>query len=198
MARAASPDVRARILEAAETRLWRYGFKKTTIDEIAADAGVGKGTVYLHFDSKEDIALAIIAQYKQSTVEHLQALARDAGKNPVEKLKAMLTQPVLRAHALCAQSPAALEIVAAIRPRIQESIRPYIEQEVALLAEVLEEGCREGRFAIADTRQAACTLKYMTAGFALPYPAVTGLENIETEIARIVDLTVRGLRPCQD
>ncbi len=198
MARAASPDVRARILEAAEARLWRYGFKKTTIDEIAADAGVGKGTVYLHFDSKEDIALAIIAHYKQSTVEHLQTLAHDAGSNPVQRLKEMLTQPVLRAHALCAQSPAALEIVVAVRPRIQEIIRPYIEQEVALLAEVLEAGCRGGHFAVADTQQAARTLKYMTAGFWPPYPAVIGPENIEIEIARIVDLTVRGLRPCQD
>jgi AcrR family transcriptional regulator len=50
MARVAKENIREKILEAAERRLWHYGIKKTTIDEIAADAGVGKGTVYFPCD----------------------------------------------------------------------------------------------------------------------------------------------------
>ncbi len=68
MARAANSEVRLKILEAAKERLWHFGFKKTTIDEIAADAGVGKGTVYLHFNSKEDIALAIMSEFKTESL----------------------------------------------------------------------------------------------------------------------------------
>ena len=68
-------DVRQKILDAAQHRLWHYGYKKTTIDEIASDAGVGKGTVYLHFDSKEDIGLAIMAQYKETSLHEIEAVA---------------------------------------------------------------------------------------------------------------------------
>jgi AcrR family transcriptional regulator len=52
-----SCETRQAILEAARSRFLHYGYKKTTIDEIAADAGVGKGTVYLYFGGKEDILL---------------------------------------------------------------------------------------------------------------------------------------------
>src|SRR5271168_2046080 len=83
MSRIAKENVREKILHAAEKRLWHYGFRKTTIDEIAADAGVGKGTVYLYFDSKEDIALAIMGQYKTDTLERLGAIARDTQLSPI-------------------------------------------------------------------------------------------------------------------
>ncbi len=44
-----------RILDAAKALILHYGFDKTTVSEIARDAGVSKGAIYLHFDSKEAI-----------------------------------------------------------------------------------------------------------------------------------------------
>src|SRR4051812_24601275 len=43
------------ILEAAVKAFSRFGFKKASVDEIARDAGVAKGTVYLACESKEDL-----------------------------------------------------------------------------------------------------------------------------------------------
>jgi AcrR family transcriptional regulator len=43
------------ILDAAVKAFAQYGFKKTSVDEIARDAGVAKGTVYLACESKEDL-----------------------------------------------------------------------------------------------------------------------------------------------
>src|SRR4051812_176649 len=107
MARTLQMDVRSKILSAAEERLWHYGFKKTTIDEIAADAGVGKGTVYLYFDSKEDIALAIMAQFKMSSLACQQSIARDPLRDPQQKLKDILISPALSAFDRCERSPQA-------------------------------------------------------------------------------------------
>ena len=194
MSRSGHGDVRQKILEAAEQRLWHYGFKKTTIDEIAADAGVGKGTVYLYFESKEDIGLAIMAQYKAQSLSRVEAVARDPNKHPIEKIKNMLQQPVLNAHKRCAESPAALELVVALRPHIAKRLQPYVEQEIAMLAQVMEQGNELGVFAVEDTMQAARTLKLMCMGFLPPYPCVQEPENMEIEIGRIVDLTVQGLR----
>ncbi len=187
-------DVRQKILEAAEQRLWHYGFKKTTIDEIASDAGVGKGTVYLYFEGKEDIGLAIMAQFKEKSLFEIEAIARDPGKTPVQKLKEMLQGPMLRAHQRCHESPAALELVVAIKPHIQARLRPYLEKEWELLAGVLEEGNHQGIFEIADPLRAAQTLKTMCLGFLPPYPCAASPAEIAGEISEIVDLTVRGLR----
>src|ERR1700761_3002609 len=43
------------ILSAAVRAFARFGFKKTSVDQIAKDAGVAKGTVYLAADTKEDL-----------------------------------------------------------------------------------------------------------------------------------------------
>lgn len=187
-------DVRQKILDAAEQRLWHYGFKKTTIDEIASDAGVGKGTVYLYFEGKEDIGLAIIAQYKATSLETIKEIAQHPSKTPVQKLKEMLQQPMLHANQRCSESPATLELVVAIKPHWQARLRPYLEQEWALLAEVLEEGNRLGVFDVPDTLRAARTLKTMCLGFLPPYPCAASTDEIASEIAEIVDLTTRGLR----
>jgi AcrR family transcriptional regulator len=196
MARAASEDIRQRILDAAEERLWRYGLKKTTIDEIAADAAVGKGTIYLHFDSKEDICVAIVARYKQQHLEESERISRDLSKDVIQRLLEMLTMPLVNAHQRCAQTPEARELVIAVRPHLQERIRPYIEHEYVLIAEVLEEGNRRGIFDVSDTMQAARTLKGMTHGLLPPYPYVKTVEDIQAEVQRIVALAVRGLRRC--
>ena len=187
-------DVRQKILDAAEHRLWHYGFKKTTVDEIASDAGVGKGTVYLYFEGKEDIGLAIMAQFKEKSMGQIEAIAHDLSKTSVQKLKEMLQQPMLSAFQRCHESPATLELVVAIKPHIRARMRPYLEQEWALLAGVLEEGNQLGVFDVPDTLRAARTLKTMCLGFLPPYPCVSSTDEIAAEIAHIVDLTVQGLR----
>jgi AcrR family transcriptional regulator len=187
-------DVRQRILDAAEQRLWHYGFKKTTIDEIASDAGVGKGTVYLYFEGKEDIGLAIIANYKEKSLLEIEAIARDLDKTPPQKLKEMLQHSILTAYQKCQDSPAMLELIVAIKPHIRAHVQPFTEREYVLLAQVLDEGNRLGVFEVPDTARAARTLKMMTHGFLPPYPCATSLDEIAAEIAQIVDLTTRGLR----
>ena len=49
---------RARILEVARRRFSHYGYDKTTMAEIAEDAGMAVGTLYLFFKNKQDIVMA--------------------------------------------------------------------------------------------------------------------------------------------
>jgi AcrR family transcriptional regulator len=48
-----------RILDAAAELILRWGYKKTTIDDIARQAGVAKGTIYLHWKTREDLFVAL-------------------------------------------------------------------------------------------------------------------------------------------
>jgi TetR/AcrR family fatty acid metabolism transcriptional regulator len=52
----------ALILQAAEEVLMEKGYHETSIDEIASRVGIAKGTVYLHFASKEDLVFALFEQ----------------------------------------------------------------------------------------------------------------------------------------
>ena len=63
----------ALILQVAEEVLMEKGYYETSIDEIAARVGIAKGTVYLHFPSKEDLVVAIFERDIQNITEHVQA-----------------------------------------------------------------------------------------------------------------------------
>ena len=61
-----------RILDAAATLLARWGYRKTTIDDVAHEAGVGKGTIYLHWKDKNELFRAAIWREQQRYSEELQ------------------------------------------------------------------------------------------------------------------------------
>ena len=63
------------ILTAARDLLLEHGFSQTSMEMIAAAAGVGKPTVYSHFGSKEELFEAIIAARRQTLVEKIGGLA---------------------------------------------------------------------------------------------------------------------------
>ncbi len=61
-----------RILDAAAALLVRYGYRKTTVDDVAREAGVGKGTIYLHWKDKNELFRATIWRDQQRYSEELQ------------------------------------------------------------------------------------------------------------------------------
>lgn len=60
MGREENESRRERILDAAQELLVRYGYDKTTVSDIARDAGVSKGAIYLHFKSKVALVDALL------------------------------------------------------------------------------------------------------------------------------------------
>jgi AcrR family transcriptional regulator len=61
----------ARILDAAATLLVRWGYRKTTVDDVAREAGVGKGTVYLHWKDKTELFSAAIWRASQQVTDDM-------------------------------------------------------------------------------------------------------------------------------
>jgi AcrR family transcriptional regulator len=60
-----------RILDAAGTLLLRLGYRKVTIEDIARQAGVGKGTIYLHWRMKDQLFTALMLRESADLVEEL-------------------------------------------------------------------------------------------------------------------------------
>jgi AcrR family transcriptional regulator len=77
------PDTRGRLLEAAARCFVRDGYVATTLDGVATEAGLTKGAVYWHFDSKRSLLLALLRDHLPGrSIEpwlwiELFALARD-------------------------------------------------------------------------------------------------------------------------
>ena len=67
-------DKRERLLEAAKVLIYRQGLAQTTLADIAEESGVPLGNVYYYFKTKDDIAAAVIDEYKSGVVETLRQL----------------------------------------------------------------------------------------------------------------------------
>ncbi len=80
---------RARILESATGLFVRFGYRKTSIDEVARAAGVAKGTVYLYYQNKAELVLHAIALEKSGYMDRLEPLL-EADLEPLERLQALI------------------------------------------------------------------------------------------------------------
>ena len=77
MTKSDNEDRKQRILDAAANLFVHYGYDKTTVSDIAREAGVSKGAIYLHFTSKEDLFEGLLIRemmtYAQIWHKRLQA-----------------------------------------------------------------------------------------------------------------------------
>jgi TetR/AcrR family transcriptional regulator, fatty acid metabolism regulator protein len=69
----------ALILQVAEEVLMEKGYYETSIDEIASRVGIAKGTVYLHFPSKEDLIVAIVMKEIRQLIVEIETIADTEG-----------------------------------------------------------------------------------------------------------------------
>jgi AcrR family transcriptional regulator len=67
-----------RILDAAAALILRWGYNKTTLDDISRQAGVAKGTLYLHWNTREELFAALMKREKLELAEEIkQRIAED-------------------------------------------------------------------------------------------------------------------------
>jgi AcrR family transcriptional regulator len=189
-------DIRDLILEAADRLLARYGYSKMTIDDLAREVGIGKGTVYLHFKSKEEVALSRIDRVIDRLKDELRQVAKGSDSPAVRVRRMLMLRVIYRFDSVQHYSESINHVMAAIRPRLLERRKLYFEAEAKILAEVLKEGRRTGEFFFRDAMATARALLTATNSL-LPYslsPRELGERQfVENQTAQIADLLVKGL-----
>ncbi len=88
----ASEDTRDKILSVANKLFSRFGFHKTSMDEIAKIARKAKGSLYYHFASKEDLFTEIVNKEIVSLKNQLSIIVEDTDLSASGKMKKYLTK----------------------------------------------------------------------------------------------------------
>jgi TetR/AcrR family fatty acid metabolism transcriptional regulator len=101
----AGGDKRERILAAAERIFARRGFFAARVSEIAKEAGVADGTIYLYFKSKDDLLISLFEHRMKQVNDELRAAI--AGRPPAEQLHAFIR----RYLQLVSDEPIAVEVL---------------------------------------------------------------------------------------
>ena len=192
----ARQDLKDLILDAAERLLALSGYKKLTMEEIAKEVGIGKGTIYLHYDSKEALILAHIDRIVHRLKGRLFAIAHSNGSGSERIRKMLLLRVLFRFDDIQHYAKGLGELLVAIHPALVERRQRYFEEEAQIVAEVLREGERAGEFEFADSVATAHVLVAATNSF-LPFDlSVNELgsrKELERKTQAVADLLIRGL-----
>ena len=188
--------VKESILDATDRLLARYGYRKMTVEDIAAEAGIGKGTIYLHFSSKEEVVLSHIDRIVERLNGRLSEIAvSDAPA--AERLRLMLVTRVLfRFDSIQHYTQSLNDLLAVLRPRLLARRAQYFESESQIFAQVLIAGRESGELSFDNEHATAHALLQATNGL-LPYSLSTtelGERNdVEQRTVDVANLMVRGL-----
>lgn len=98
-------DKRARILSAAERIFARHGFFAARVTEIAKEAGVADGTIYLYFKSKDDLLISLFERRMSQVNDALRAAIAEVP--PAERLRAFIKTYLRLVH----DEPGAVEVL---------------------------------------------------------------------------------------
>jgi AcrR family transcriptional regulator len=167
-----------------------------TIDDLAREVGIGKGSVYLHFSSKEEIALSHIDRIIEQLKGKLSAIAK-SGEPADERIRKMLCARVLhRFESVQHYTQNINDLLAAIRPKVLARREQYFREEARIFVSVIEEGQREKKFSDGDALALAETLITATNSllpFSLTVHELGAPEEIEDKTERLSDLLLQGL-----
>ncbi len=189
-----SGQVKQEIIDVAARLFARYGFKKTSIDDVAMAAGIGKGSVYLHFASKEEIFAEVVGRMSDRMLDALAAAVKRA-RSPAGKVRAFVEAKLTSVARLAVAHGVREEAVLEILPAARAYRGTHDVREHALLADVLREGNASGAFAVEDPdRLATGIIACLTA---LDTSSVVKRDDaaIRAGVDELVAVLVRGLAP---
>jgi len=192
-------DIRDLILDAADVLLAKFGYKKMTMDDVARQVGIGKGTIYLHFPGKEELILSHIDRIAERLVAKLREIG-GSSDSPDRRLRKMLILRVLfRFDSGIQYSQNLSDLLSAVRTGLLARRDKHFEEESAVFENVLREGARLGSLECPDPLTASRVLIQSTNAllpFNLAAHELGRREEVENQVGRIADLLIKGLLPC--
>jgi TetR/AcrR family transcriptional repressor of uid operon len=191
----ATTERRQQILDAAMNCFMAKGYHRARMDDIVAESGLSKGTLYWYFKSKKDLFLALVQSLVDELGAEWQPLIESPDKTAAEKLASITS--VFRV-ALLEMAPffgIMMEAWALTRhddeveALVREMYGPYVDS----MTHVIEEGVANGEFQVASAQAAAEMILILYDGLTL----AKGLEVIDTDWGRLLDtseqIIFRGL-----
>jgi AcrR family transcriptional regulator len=180
------------IADAALRRFARYGFKRSSMDDVAREAGLAKATIYLHFKGKDDVFRAMIARFSAQVAARCEAVMAQPLPFP-DKLSALMLAHFGAGYAAFGDGEHLLElksVMASIAlPEAQAFEHIFCSQATTLLARAAAAG--EISLGALKAEQIVETMAQAAIGAKMgPQPS---LETYEARLRRIAALTAQAV-----
>lgn len=134
---------RAEILDAALQMFGQYGYRRTSMDDLAREAGIAKGTIYLSFASKEEVFRALSERLSHRMIAGAEAASRQAGTT-ADKLAAMHAAWFGTYADTISRSPHAAELLDAKHRQSADLVSDAASRYKRLVRDILTEAATAG------------------------------------------------------
>nr|WP_320022131.1 TetR/AcrR family transcriptional regulator [uncultured Draconibacterium sp.] len=181
------------IIEAAGVIFERYGFKKTTMDDIAYAAGKGKSSLYYYFKNKEQVFEAVVAHEAEHLVNEINA-SISSSKTAIEKLRSYVTIRMKRFVQRGNLATALNDNFLATFSFIEKIRNNYRDFEIDMISEIIKEGIDNKEFKPVDSNFVAEAILTCMIGFEVPL--LTQSNEIEESVEKInsvIDMFFYGI-----
>ena len=183
---------RAQILRAAEKLLGRYGAAKTTMADLAREAGVAVGSVYLEFASKEAIVESLSTEKHRRVMEAMKRAAAGDGTHADRLMRVFdaRTTVLLR---YADEGAHACELVHCVSSAVKTAQARFVEEETALLAALVRDGAKAGELVAPKPAVTARALLRAYAVFSPPDLFELPRDEVESALRAMHELVLRGV-----
>ena len=183
---------RENILKIAREIFSKYGFKKTTLDDIANAVRKGKSSLYYYFESKEDLFQAVIMK-EVDILAHELEIVINRNTDPIDKLRDYILTKLTTFRSLANFYHAIENDVTAVG-FINDVKRRYELDEIRMIKRILIEGVRKNEFEIYDFNLAAIGITTAIKGLEMPLSAGPyGNVNLESSVDIILKIICYGI-----
>lgn len=185
-------EMREQIIEASRHIFRKFGFKKTTMDDIAKSVGKGKSSIYYYYTSKDQVFQAVVEKEAQLLKNEL-LIVIDSSLNPTEKLKTFILTRLTKFGEMTNFYNAIKDELLNHLDYIEKIRKKYDEDEINHIASILFEGVEKQEFIVGDTRLAATAIVTAMKGLEMPLFWQNGADNIEERLNNVVQILLFGL-----
>jgi len=185
-------EFRKKVIITAGEIFSHYGFKKTTMDEIAKALKMGKSSIYYYFSSKEEIFEAVVL-YEANVLRNELTTAIKSVESPVEKLRNYVFVRMKSFEKLSNYYNAIFDknldhfdFIETVRSR-------YDREELAILRLLLYHGARKKVFNVKNSEYTALAVQTTLKGFEVPLFWKKKEVNIEERLNATLDVLFNGI-----
>lgn len=183
------PIARDKILHAAKNRFGHYGFKKTSMAEIAEDCEMSAANIYRYFTGKKAILAVLATDIFAEEEKQLEKLCRQTFDSASQKLHAFFIEALLQTYRYATENPKMKEMVDYICQERVDLVTAHKEAKTKLITVILQEGIDCNEYAIDDIEKTATTFKSATVLFHTPFFFdIYSLEELKTSCFDVVEL----------
>ena len=185
-------EYRKRIIITSGEIFSRYGFKKTTMDEIARGINMGKSSIYYYFKSKEEIFEAVVL-YEANILRNELTTAIKSVESPIEKLRNYVFVRMKSFEKLSNYYNAIFDKNLDHFDFIENVRLKYDREELAILRLILYHGARKKVFNVTNSEFTAFAVQTALKGLEVPLFWKKKDLNIEERLNGILDVLFNGL-----